>query len=599
MKAWRELLGVTVFAVGVGAVCAQSAPVLGNIEAPYAALQGSVMLASTTWGPGAVAYGPIGTPLVLTGHDLGFCGTVQFIPYKNGVVDTDPNVSPVPATVTMWTSNMLILTVPSSAMTGLVKVTTDGLTSNGLPFLVTSNTPYAGICPANPASTQLQITTASLHDGNAGQAYSATLGATGGKTAYTWSITSGTLPAGLSLNATSGLISGTPTTASGLVDLTFEVTDSSSPNQRDQAVLSLGIVSPSIASTTPVTVYDFCVPGPWNSNTNPSCGTTPSGYDAVGNLKSYSDTAYDGTAVVDSVMGTWSFTYDTLNRMITGTGTPLAGSSSGQNYCWAYDSFGNRTVQVIQTAACPTLPAVPAGAITFTSKNQVPNTVTGTSAVSYDAAGNALSAVTSIGQTYYSYDAEGRICAMQSTPISGMNVAYGYLYDANDTRVAKGSITPVSNPATQTLSCDPTQNGFQFTENYVLGPSGEELTQFSVANGVTTWQRTNVYATGKPLCHLRPGQQPTLCGWRQPANAGNALHFHPTDPLGTRRMQKLAGNPAWNECWPSPARPAGDRYPESALRRPAQQLPRPIRNQYLRRLHSPPLHRQRTRYRIR
>jgi hypothetical protein len=45
-----------------------------------------------------------------------------------------------------------------------------------------------------------------------------------------------------------------------------------------------------------------------------------------------------------------------------------------------------------------------------------------------------------------------------------MSAAYGYLYDADGTRVAKGSITPVSNPATQSLSCDATTNGFQFTE---------------------------------------------------------------------------------------------------------------------------------------
>jgi RHS repeat-associated protein len=488
MKAWRGLLGVTVFAVGVGAVCAQT-PVLGNIEAPYAALQASATIAGTQWGSGMVAYGPAGTPLVLTGSALGGSGTVQFVAYKNGVVDT--NVTPVQAAVTMWSVNMLILTVPAGAYSGLVTVTTDdNKTSNGLPFLVTPGT-YAGTCPAGPATTQLQITAASLNDGTVGQAYSATLGATGGTTAYSWSITSGTLPGGLSLNASTGTISGTPTTVVGPVDVTFQVTDSSSPKKTDEAVLSLNIESQTL---TGVTVYSY----------------TANTYDHVGNLTNYTDT----------IMGTWGFTYDTLNRLIAGT--PSSGDfSGGNNYCWSYDAFGNRTAQVMQTAACPTPPAAPAGAITFTTNNQVPNTVTGASALSYDAAGNALSAVTSIGQTYYSYDAEGRICGVQSTPLPGMSAAYGYLYDAEGTRVAKGTITPVANPATQTLSCDPTTNGFQFIENYVLGPSGEELTMFGVANGTTTWQRTNVFVGGKLLATYDT----------------TGLHFQIEDPLGTRRMQ--------------------------------------------------------------
>lgn len=54
------------------------------------------------------------------------------------------------------------------------------------------------------------ITTESLPDGEVGTAYSQTLTATG-DTPITWSV-SGTLPAGLSLEAATGIISGTPTT---------------------------------------------------------------------------------------------------------------------------------------------------------------------------------------------------------------------------------------------------------------------------------------------------------------------------------------------------------------------------------------------------
>jgi len=57
----------------------------------------------------------------------------------------------------------------------------------------------------------LQITTTTLPNGSAGIFHQATLVATGGFVPYTWTISQGILPAGLTLNATTGLISGTPT----------------------------------------------------------------------------------------------------------------------------------------------------------------------------------------------------------------------------------------------------------------------------------------------------------------------------------------------------------------------------------------------------
>ncbi len=74
----------------------------------------------------------------------------------------------------------------------------------------------------NPSS--LAITTASLPAGAVGSAYSATLAATGGTPSYSWSMAAGSLPPGLSLNSTSGAITGTPTTA-GTFTFTARVTD--------------------------------------------------------------------------------------------------------------------------------------------------------------------------------------------------------------------------------------------------------------------------------------------------------------------------------------------------------------------------------------
>ncbi len=69
----------------------------------------------------------------------------------------------------------------------------------------------------------LAVATATLPAGTVNTAYSATLLATGGLPPYTWS-TSGSLPTGLTVNATSGAISGTPS-ASGVFNFTATVQD--------------------------------------------------------------------------------------------------------------------------------------------------------------------------------------------------------------------------------------------------------------------------------------------------------------------------------------------------------------------------------------
>jgi len=71
------------------------------------------------------------------------------------------------------------------------------------------------------------VSTTSLPDGTQQAAYSATLMASGGATPYSWSILSGSLPAGLSLNSSSGMISGTPQSA-GTSNFTVQVTDANS-----------------------------------------------------------------------------------------------------------------------------------------------------------------------------------------------------------------------------------------------------------------------------------------------------------------------------------------------------------------------------------
>ncbi len=73
--------------------------------------------------------------------------------------------------------------------------------------------------------TPLSITTTTLPAGTVGSLYSAQLAASGGVAPYTWSITTGALPAGLVVNG-AGVISGTPTSAAS-TSFTVMVKDSS------------------------------------------------------------------------------------------------------------------------------------------------------------------------------------------------------------------------------------------------------------------------------------------------------------------------------------------------------------------------------------
>src|SRR4029077_5257961 len=91
------------------------------------------------------------------------------------------------------------------------------------------------------------VTTTSLPNGTQNAAYTTTLTATGGTTPYTRSISVGTLPTGLTLASSTGVISGTPT-GTGTTSFTVQVTDANSVAASQP--LSLTVVAPLLTVTT-------------------------------------------------------------------------------------------------------------------------------------------------------------------------------------------------------------------------------------------------------------------------------------------------------------------------------------------------------------
>jgi RHS repeat-associated protein len=130
------------------------------------------------------------------------------------------------------------------------------------------------------------------------------------------------------------------------------------------------------------------------------------------------------------------------------------------------------------------------------------------------------------------YNGDGQICAVASwSVVDDAMIMTGYLYDAEGSRVAKGTISA--------WSCDPTVNGFQTTNDYVLGLSGEQVTEMGMggvtAGGTTAglaWEHTNVWAGGTLLATYDH----------------DGLHFYFDDPLGTRRVQTDSSGVVEQNC---------------------------------------------------
>ena len=118
----------------------------------------------------------------------------------------------------------------------------------------------------------LTITTPSLQNAIAGTAYSQTLTATGGGAPYAWSVSSGTLPSGLSLNTATGAISGTPTT-SGIYDFKLQVKDSGTPQKTATKTFSINIYG--LLATNPTTISQGIVGTPFSQTFTASGGASP------------------------------------------------------------------------------------------------------------------------------------------------------------------------------------------------------------------------------------------------------------------------------------------------------------------------------------
>jgi Putative Ig domain len=185
----------------------------------------------------------------------------------------------------------------------------------------------------------LAITTTSLPGGSVGTAYSSTLQASGGAQPYSWSITSGNLPAGLSINSGSGVISGTPS-ATGTSTFTVTVTDSESPNVKVNANLSIAINSQSCPNNSSLTGNYAMLLNGWSSSTTATAAVGSFVADGAGNISSGSIDLNDQTKGPAS--GTFTGKYCVSSNNLATINLTYGGALSGSDtFAAALNSSGS------------------------------------------------------------------------------------------------------------------------------------------------------------------------------------------------------------------------------------------------------------------
>ena len=232
------------------------------------------------------------------------------------------------------------------------------------------------------------ITTESLPNGTVNKEYNQTLAATGSDT-ITWSIESGgTLPTGLSLNGSTGAITGTPT-AAGTYNFTVKAESSYGSDSKE---LSITISAATSVSVTGVTL----------NKTSTEL--------TVGQSETLTAAVEPSNATNKNV--TWSSSAESVATVEDGKVTAVG---AGEATITVTTEDGNKTATCAVTVAAATVPVT---GVTLSQtqeslySNRTPNTLTLTATVAPDNATNKAVTWSTSNSTVATVDANGLITAV-------------------------------------------------------------------------------------------------------------------------------------------------------------------------------------------
>jgi hypothetical protein len=288
-----------------------------------------------------------------------------------------------------FTYTLALLTTVTNSVVGTI---------GGIDLGATSGTGNAvSVDPSAPI-----VTTASLPNATAGSSYSQTPTASGGTGTYTWAVTSGSLPTGLSLNATTGRISGTPASA-GTSTFTLTATDTTPKSGGKSFTLTVDPAAGGGADTTAPTA-SLALNGGASAtdSTTLTVGLTSS--DATGVV------AYRVAEGTDCSAASWVAVTSTLSLSTTAPLTVSSGDGT-KTVCAQYkDAAGNisttstGTITLDTVSPSVTLTSAAAAAVNgaFTVTATFSESVTGFDASDL-AIGNATASAFSGSGTTYSF----------------------------------------------------------------------------------------------------------------------------------------------------------------------------------------------------